>query len=555
MGSLALVSCVSDGSDSDPGADDDPGPLRAAVSAPEDPTTVILDAEPGEQAVAISGAVYDHAPVVVLAGDDDLAAQAGAGSMAVELGAPLLLAPSAEVTEHAVNDRRGTTEATEATSTHSTAVRGELQRLRPAAVVTVGDAASAWARERLGNVSVVPASMDGAEIALPNGGRTGERRVVEASDLLMAVASLDRAELATDSADVDAALPDTVPADPLDSLLVLVPDDQAHVAAVATARASGARVLVVDDADPRADRDTIAALVEQPPEHVIAVGSEFGPAPQLRQRLDVAETGVELPGGGQVVFPGRRFVALYGHPHTPAMGALGQQSLPETVARAQTQAAGYEQLVDEPVIPALEIIATVASTAPGDDGDYSAEATVEDLRPWIAAAGDASVYVVLDLQPGRSDFLSQAQRYEELLAEPHVGLALDPEWRLGPDQRHLEQIGTVTAAEVNSVIAWLAELTQERSLPQKLLVVHQFRTDMITARDQIDTGTDEVAVLIHADGFGTPDQKLKTWNVLHADAPADVWWGWKNFITEDSPTFNPAETVSLEPSPLFVSYQ
>ena len=41
------------------------------------------------------------------------------------------------------------------------------------------------------------------------------------------------------------------------------------------------------------------------------------------------------------------------------------------------------------------------------------------------------MYVVLDLQPGRTDFLTQAKRYEPLLALPHVGLALDPEWRLG----------------------------------------------------------------------------------------------------------------------------
>ena len=40
------------------------------------------------------------------------------------------------------------------------------------------------------------------------------------------------------------------------------------------------------------------------------------------------------------------------------------------------------------------------------------------------------MYVVLDLQPGRSNFLDQAKLYEPLLRLPHVGLALDPEWRL-----------------------------------------------------------------------------------------------------------------------------
>ena len=68
------------------------------------------------------------------------------------------------------------------------------------------------------------------------------------------------------------------------------------------------------------------------------------------------------------------------------------------------------------------------------------------------AAREAGVYVMLDLQPGRTDFLTQAKRYEELLAQPHVGLALDPEWRLGPQQLHLEQIGSVGIDEVNSVV-------------------------------------------------------------------------------------------------------
>ena len=34
---------------------------------------------------------------------------------------------------------------------------------------------------------------------------------------------------------------------------------------------------------------------------------------------------VELPGGGRVVFPGRRLVALYGHPGAPSLGVLGEQ--------------------------------------------------------------------------------------------------------------------------------------------------------------------------------------------------------------------------------------
>ena len=77
----------------------------------------------------------------------------------------------------------------------------------------------------------------------------------------------------------------------------------------------------------------------------------------------------------------------------------------------------------------------------------------------MEAAGAAGMAVVLDLQPGRTDFLTQAQQYADLLALPYVGLALDPEWRLAPDQVHLRQIGSVGIDEVNGVSAWLADFT------------------------------------------------------------------------------------------------
>jgi hypothetical protein len=248
-------------------------------------------------------------------------------------------------------------------------------------------------------------------------------------------------------------------------------------------------------------------------------------------------------------------VALYGHPGTAALGLLGEQDLPGAIDRARQYAASYEPLVDRPVVPAFEIIATIASSAPGEDGDYSDEAEVDFLRPWVEAAQEAGVYVVLDLQPGRTDFVTQAERYRELLELPNVGLALDPEWRLRPDEVHLTQIGSVDVEEVNRVVTWLADLTRENSLPQKLLVLHQFRLDMITGRERLDVSRDELAVLIHADGQGGQGAKQGTWQALHQDAPP-VWWGWKNFIDEDQPMLTPEQTVQqVQPVPDLVSYQ
>jgi hypothetical protein len=163
--------------------------------------------------------------------------------------------------------------------------------------------------------------------------------------------------------------------------------------------------------------------------------------------------------------------------------------------------------------------------------------------------------VILDLQPGRTDFLTQAKMYEEYLKEPFVGLALDPEWRLKPDQVHLQQIGTVTAEEVNTVVDWLANLVRENNLPQKVLLLHQFRTSMLQNREDI-RAPEELAVVIQMDGLGRLQTKYNTWNVLTDGWEDHPWrWGWKNFYDEDDPTPTPDIVLDLIPTVVMVSYQ
>lgn len=282
-----------------------------------------------------------------------------------------------------------------------------------------------------------------------------------------------------------------------------------------------------------------------------------GLGPDAAWQLDVIRRGDELPGGGLLMFEpdrARRIVAMYGHPSTSQLGVLGEQGPAEGVARLASIADGYDADGYD-VVLAFEIIATVASARAGRDGDYSNETALDDIRPWIEAAGANDMYVVLDLQSGRTDFLSQAKLYEEFLRLPHVGLALDPEWRLGPDQVHLRQIGTVDASEINRVARWLADLVRTEALPQKLLILHQFRFSMITNRELVETPP-ELAVLVHMDGQGAIATKYSTWGALTGEPDAHrFYWGWKNFYDEDFPTPTAEQVLRLRPSPLFVSYQ
>jgi len=285
----------------------------------------------------------------------------------------------------------------------------------------------------------------------------------------------------------------------------------------------------------------------------------IGPAPEGNEwELAVLANGKQVPGGGFTILPNerlRRYVAFYGHPDTTALGVLGEQDGAATIERMQPFLDAY-QGDGAQTIPTFEIIATVASAGPGEDGNYSYEWPAETFDDLFATAEANDAYILLDLQPGRSDFLTQAKLYEDLLMLPNVGLALDPEWRLGPNQVHLQQVGNVNAAEVNEVVTWLGDLVRDNGLPQKMLLLHMFRTTMITERETL-IDRPELQVVIQMDGDGTEAQKDNTWAQLRTGFEDAFWsWGWKNFFDEDEPgPPTPESTMSKKPTPVYVSYQ
>jgi len=455
-------------------------------------TQVVDGAAAGELSVAASAALFVSAPVVVLVGEGDPAELAKAAELGPRLGVPVLVVP--------------------APGAPAGGADVEVARLGAATAVVVGASAAGWAT-RLDDVEVVPAA--------------------------------DKADLPTTTAPAGAV-----------RAAVLVMPGEASLAAAANAHAAGVEVVEVAGGDPRVSTDVVTRLARLTPDAVVGVGTAFGAADRLAERVQAAVTGARLPGGGQLVLPGKRYVALYGHPGSSRLGVLGEQDAEASVGRAVELATQYARL-DPGVqtVPTFEIIATVASSSPGEDGDYSSEAPIDQLRPYVDAAARVGVYVLLDLQPGSADFLSQARRYEELLRQPHVGLALDPEWRLAPGERHLRQIGRVGADEVNAVGDWLATLVQDNDLPQKMLLLHQFRLDMLEERERIISDRDELAVVTQMDGNGPPSTKLATWDTLLPGAPAGMSWGWKNFYDEDQPMLTPAQTLTVQPAPVFISYQ
>lgn len=519
---LALSGCAGGGSQA----------TAAVTQAPESPTLLATD-DASELAIQASTTWFSEAGYVVVADPGDQAAINRAASIGAAAGVPVLLG--------------------EESPAEGSPVDQELERLGTEAVVTVGAVDPATMVEQ---IAVAPAPTEagalgdlvGADVTEvePEGDPVRQLTTLEPGQVL---AAPDGAPTGAERGD----FPRTQQTERTEGAAAVSDGSEAQAAAIGTARAAGA-VVSISPQVAGGTSEAVDALADT--QSVVGLGTSYGDPATFNWGVRAAQTGVQLPGGGQQVFGGKRYIALYGSPMTESLGLLGEQGTEETVARAKEMAAPYEELTEDQVLPAQEIIVTVASSVAGPDNNYSTEFDSAEFIPLIEAASEAGQYVVIDFQSGRSDFVSQIKMYEDLLRYPHVGVALDPEWRLGPDEVHLRQIGQVSGAEVNEVSEYLAGFVTENDLPPKLMVLHQFQTRMITERDTIITDRPQVPVLIHADGQGTQPEKQATWQALHNGAPEGIYWGWKNFLDEDSPMLTPEQTYDqVDPVPEFVSYQ
>lgn len=259
----------------------------------------------------------------------------------------------------------------------------------------------------------------------------------------------------------------------------------------------------------------------------------------------------ELPGGGRRLFPDYRVVALYGSPLTHRLGRVGLGPPSFAAEALREQARDYEGR--RPVLPALELVSTVAGRHPGADGSYTHRLSEQIIEAYLAEIRGLHGLLIIDVQPGRNSFPEEVVRYERLLREPDVGLALDPEWRVGPGEVPGRQVGRVAAAEVNEVIDYLAEIVRRHDLPQKLLVVHQFTRLMVEDRSAIHAPP-EVAVTFDIDGVGGPKAKSATYEDL-SRGPPGTFLGLKLYYSKDDGLMAPWEVLALEPEPDLVIYQ
>jgi len=268
---------------------------------------------------------------------------------------------------------------------------------------------------------------------------------------------------------------------------------------------------------------------------------------------DEASGPIELPRGGRSLLPEYRLVGFYGAPQDDALGALGIGTPEEAADRLAEQADAYER-GGRKVMPVFELLATIADASPGEDGMYRTRQPHSVIREYLAEVRRSRGILLLDIQPGRADFADEVRRLERYLDEPDVGLALDPEWHVGPDEIPGDVIGSVTATEVNGIADGLSDTVERLGLPEKLFVIHQFTDEMITSRALLERH-EGLATVLNVDGFGDAPNKIAKYDELRPRRKSGFFSGFKLFYLEDFGLMAPADVLGLEPAPDLIVYE
>jgi len=267
-----------------------------------------------------------------------------------------------------------------------------------------------------------------------------------------------------------------------------------------------------------------------------------GPDPAL------AAAPAELPRGGTSIFPENRVVSFYGAPQADALGILGIGP-PGRAARKLRRVARRYRRPGRPVLPAFELIGVIALAAPGNDGNYRARQSKRTIRRYLRVARRHDYLLLLDIQPGRSDFLREVKALKPFLRKPDVSIALDPEWRMRRGQVPGEVIGHVTAGEVNRVTAYMARMIRRLGLPEKMLLIHQFTPDMVRKKGRL-RDRPGIDLVLNSDGFGTAAAKRAKYRQLAPRARSPFHRGFKLFYEEDTGLMKPGQVLKLRPRPV-----
>jgi hypothetical protein len=237
------------------------------------------------------------------------------------------------------------------------------------------------------------------------------------------------------------------------------------------------------------------------------------------------------------------------------MGILGEFDDPEEmIAQLKQQTAVYTALDPErPAICTVELIASVAQGSPGRDGLWLQRTPPDVIEEYAALTEKHGCLLLLDIQMGYDSVANEVRALIPFLKRPHVHLAIDPEFHMAPGEIPGEDYGSVSAADVMGAARTLADLVVKNNIPDKVLVIHQFRYDMLPDKENI-TPVPHVQMTVVMDGFGGPEAKIGNYGVFVRDQLIQHG-GIKLFYRQDDPLMTEEEILDLDPAPLVIIYQ
>jgi len=246
-------------------------------------------------------------------------------------------------------------------------------------------------------------------------------------------------------------------------------------------------------------------------------------------------------------------VTWYGNPRTGLMGILGERQGAALADGLRAQAAAYASVTTRKVLPAYQLVAVVATCTEGADKRWRRRETADVIQALLDDAHAHGFKLILDIQPGRSTVADEVAALRPFLSDPDVYLALDPEFAMTGCEIPGQHIGQMAAADINAALTALEDIIAKGHLPPKVLILHQFRLDMLPDKGAIQPSP-SVDVVLNMDGFGSQALKQASYATVMKQGALE-FAGIKLFYKQDTALFTPAQVMKLSPQPSVIIYQ
>ncbi len=251
---------------------------------------------------------------------------------------------------------------------------------------------------------------------------------------------------------------------------------------------------------------------------------------------------------------GNQLIVFYGSPVSDQLGILGEFTPEDAAARVRDEATIYDRVNgDRGAVPALDLIFEQVQSEATDNGLYLRYLDPGTVETYLDVVHQFHEQLILDLQIGRSDPLTEVRLLEPFLRDPSVHVAIDPEYAVGPDGVPLQTPGSITGGQINDVQDYLASIVAQGNLPPKMLIIHQYLDGTVVDGDTV-RDTPGVSLVLNMDAFGDLTRKVEKYRMFSTRSYAKHK-AFNIFLKQDDKVMSESDIEALDPQPAVIFYQ